>query len=343
VNKKIKLGLNGLGRIGRTLFRKIIEENLFDIVQINDINPDINNIAYLLKYDSVHGKLPFDIQVNGNLLIINGNTIKFTHEPNIENVKWDDIEADIVIECSGFKPNIKNAMKCIFGSVKKVIFSDSPNSMDITLVHGVNVDQYSSSNHHIIAASICDIVGTAPVLSIMSDLCEIKSAFLQTLHPWLSYQNMMDGPLNQDVIQDPRGKAYGIGRATPGNLIPKNTSLGDALNKVIPELKGKTTTMSFRVPTEIVGSCSMILEMDKPLDSQEIIKYLISNSKSPIVECCDEPLISSDFKHHESSCIIDTRWIETNNQHVRIVTWYDNEWGYVNRLYDTINLIADKF
>jgi len=339
---KIKIGLNGLGRIGRSLFRKIIEDDNFDIVHINDINKDKHNIIYLLKYDSIHGKSPYEIELDDALLSINGKKISMSSHLNIDDVSWGNYGVDLVVECSGYKPNIKNARKCLRKSVKKVIFSDSPNEVDITLVHGVNIDQYSPSKHHIIAASICDVVGTAPLINIITRLSKIKTAFLFTLHPWLSYQNIMDGPLNQDVIEDPKGKAYAIGRATPGNLIAKNTSLGNALTKVIPELKGKITSMSYRVPTEIVGSCSMILELHDSYDKETIVDYLYSNSISPILDCSDEALVSSDFKHHESSCIIDTRWIETNKNHIRIVTWYDNEWGYVGRLNDTLKVVGSN-
>ena len=338
--KNIKVGINGFGRIGRTIFRQIQEIKGYEVVQINDLNPDIHNICYLLNYDSMHGMLARKAQVKTDHLVIEGFETKVSHKEMITDAKWEDRGVDILIESSGYKPNIPIIRDCLKGSVKKVLFSDSPEGMDITIANGTNEQNYDHAEHNIISSSICDVIGTAPVLSLIEKEFGIKTAFLQTLHPWLNYQNIMDGTLNADVIGDPQGKAYGIGRASPSNLIPKNTTLGKALLKVLPSLEGKISSMSFRVPTEIVGSCSMVLDLDKKTDTESIKNFLKESENIPIIKINEDPIVSIDAKHHESSCIIDLRWAEVLDNKLRLVTWYDNEWGYVNRLIDNLRRIS---
>tara|TARA_E500000081_G_scaffold138985_1_gene154832 strand:- start:306 stop:1340 length:1035 start_codon:yes stop_codon:yes gene_type:complete len=341
IDKKIvKVGINGFGRIGRTIFRQIRELEGFEVVQINDLNSDIHNICYLLNYDSVHGTLSNKAEVKKDSILVDGTSTKVSSSILITDAGWDKQGVDILIESSGYKPNIPIIRKCLTGTVKKVLFSDSPEGMDITISNGANEYDYDHSNHHIVSSSICDVIGTAPVLRLIEDEYGIESAFLQTLHPWLNYQNIMDGSLNTDVIQDPQGKAYGIGRASASNLIPKNTSLGKALLKVLPSLEGKISSMSYRVPTEIIGSCSMVLDLNKKTNTENVKKFLKKSENIPILAISDDPIVSIDVKHHESSCVLDLRWVEVLNNKLRLVTWYDNEWGYVNRLIENLKRIS---
>ena len=340
MNKRIKVGLNGFGRIGRTIFRQLFSSNKFEIVHVNDIHPDIHNLCYLLNFDTMHGRFENDASVDSDFIVIGEKRVKVTHSPMITEAGWSESGVELLIESSGYKPNIPVIRDCLDETVKKVLFSDSPENMDITIANGVNEGEYSKDHHHIISSSICDVVGTAPILKIINDKFGIKNAFLQTLHPWLNYQNIMDGTLNQDVIKDPSGKAYGIGRASPNNLIPKNTTLGSALLKVIPDLKGKLSTMSYRVPTDVVGSCSMVIDLENKVTKDGVISYIQSAEKKPIIELSDDPIVSSDIKHHKSSCIVDMRWIDLLDNKLRIITWYDNEWGYVNRLCDNLERIS---
>jgi len=339
-NKEIKIGINGFGRIGRTIFRQLAEIDRYKIVQVNDLNPDIENLCYLLNYDSMHGPLSPKATVEGKFLRLGKDKIKVSNIDLITDVSWDDEGVEILIESSGYKPNIPIIRECLNGSVKKVLFSDSPDGMDITIANGANEELYNHETDHIISSSICDVIGTAPVLKLIDNEFGIKTAFLQTLHPWLNYQNIMDGSLNNDVIEDPEGKAYGIGRASPANIIPKNTSLGNALLRVLPSLEGKISSMSYRVPTEIVGSCSMILDLNKETNTTKVKKYLKSSENVPLIEISEDPIVSIDAKHHRSSCLIDLRWTEVLDNKLRMVTWYDNEWGYVNRLIDNLNRIS---
>ena len=277
-----KVGINGFGRIGRTIFRQLMEEDEFQVVQINDLNSDVHNSCYLLNYDSLHGPLEEKASVVEGGIVAGQDRVIFTSTPSIVEAGWADRGVEVLIESSGYKPNIPRIRECLGGSVKKIQFSDSPDNMDITIANGVNETDYDSEKHSIISSSICDVVGTAPLLHLIETRFGIKSAFLQTLHPWLNYQNIMDGTLNTDVIEDPQGKAYGIGRASPSSLIPKNTSLGKAVLKVLPSMEGKISSMSFRVPTEVVGSCTMILELKEDADTDLVKEYLISSQLEKI-------------------------------------------------------------
>ena len=337
---KIKIGINGFGRIGRTVFRQLHDSDRFEVVQINDLNPDILNLSYLLNFDSLHGRFSPKSTVESNSLVIGNKKIKVTNSPLITEAGWSNSDVDILIESSGYKPNIPIIRDCLKGTVKKVLFSDSPEGMDITIANGVNENDYIHESDHVISSSICDVIGTAPILKLIDEEYGIETGFLQTLHPWLNYQNIMDGSLNQDVIGDPEGKAYGIGRASPSNLIPKNTTLGKAVIKVMPSLEGKLSTMSYRVPTEIVGSCSMVIELGKETDTEQVKSFLRGCENKPVIEMNEDPIVSVDMRHHDSSCVVDLRWTEVLNNKLRLVTWYDNEWGYVNRLIDNLTRIV---
>ena len=343
--KRIKVGINGFGRIGRTIFRQNIISKHFDVVAINDLNNNIENLAYQLKYDSTHGPL-FSHKITTDKKTINfdENSIKVFHEKHIDAVPWDELDVDIVIGCTGILDNVNRAPKCLRGSVKKVVFSDSPKDVDYTIVMGINEKNYNPSEHNIIAASICDVVGIAPLIKILDSKYTIKSGFLLTLHPWLVYQNILDGNPNKDVIEDPKGSPHAIGRGSAMSLIPKNTSLVGALERVFPKIDNKFKAMSYRVPTDIVGSLNAVISFDNPIIKKDIINYLISNHNPPYFEYSEEPMVSIDYKHHYSSCILDGKWIEIiNSNTVRFVTWYDNEWGYTARFVEAIQYISSFF
>jgi glyceraldehyde 3-phosphate dehydrogenase len=342
--KKIKVGINGFGRIGRTIFRQNVIQNNFDVVLINDINSNVENIAYQLKYDSTHGPLwGNNIFEKNNKIYFDHNEICVTHEELIDNVPWENFDVDIVIGCTGIIENVNRAKNCLKGSVQKVIFTDSPKNVDITLVMGVNHHNYDSDNHNVIAGSICDVVGVAPLIKLLNAEFKIDSGFLLTLHPWLVYQNILDGNPHPDVIADPNGAPHAIGRGSAISLIPKNTSLVGALERALPEVEDKFKAMSYRVPTDIVGSLHAVIVFRKGVSKEELKNHLSESKNIPYFDYTDEPLISVDYKHHKSSCVVDGKWIEIINENTaRFVTWYDNEWGYSARFVEAIDFISKK-
>lgn len=344
-NRKIRVGVNGFGRIGRTIFRQNININIFDVVAINELNSNVENLAYQLKYDSTHGVLVDDkIETNNNHIIFNDSKFKVFNEKNIEDVPWSEYGVDIIIGCTGILRNVENAHKCIKGSVKKVIFSDSPSQVDFTLVMGINEESYDPQKHNILAGSICDVVGSAPLLKILQQNFSINSGFMLTLHPWLVYQNILDGNPNQSVIADPNGTPHAIGRGSALSLIPKNTSLVGALERAIPSIKDKFKAMSYRVPTVVVGTLYATITFDEQISKSELTEVFLNDQFPPYLEYSEEPLVSIDYKHHKSSCIIDGKWIEViNSNTVRFVTWYDNEWGYTARFVDAVKFVSDHF
>lgn len=344
MERKIRIGINGFGRIGRAVFRINKLKDLFEVVVINDINDNVENLCYLMKYDSIHGILDDEIKAIKNEIIFNGSKIKVFFESKVENVPWNDLGVDIVVESTGNLVNVANARRCLGSSVKKVVFSDSPaEHIDFTFVFGVNEDEYNPKKHNIIACSICDVVGLAPALKKLDEEYGIESGYVLTLHPWLSYQNIMDGRPKSMAFRDKSWTHYAIGRGSIGALIPKDTSLVVSLERVMPFLKGRLKGMSFRVPTEIVASAYASLLLKKETQVHEVKNFLRSCSNEPIMGYTEEPMISVDYKHHSCSCIVDGKWIEVlNNRLLRMSTWYDNEWGYSSRIVDLIEYIASK-
>ena len=324
----MKVAINGFGRIGKLVFRAFLEKQIkhVDIVAINDINDDVENLAYQLKYDSTHGPLnDHEIKVVRNGILFDGKKIDVFTKNFIYDVPWNDLDIDIVIGCSGSLENVRDAKNCLGDSVKKVIFSDSPKDVDFTFVMGVNQERYLPLKHNIIAGSICDVVGVAPLINHIESAYGIKSGFLLTLHPWLVYQNVLDGRPNPLVINDPNETCHAIGRGSAMSLIPKNT-------------------MSYRVPTEVVASLHAIFNVKKRITKKNVIEYFKNINDEPYFSYTEEPMVSVDYKHHPSSCIVDGKWIEVINPDIlRIVTWYDNEWGYTSRLAEIIKYVSNYF
>ena len=234
----IKIGINGFGRIGRALFRINLAHQEFQIVAINDIDPDIHNIAYLLKYDTTYGKLQHDkIDVKGDCLIENGNKIKVFCKEKIQDVPWSNFDVDIVIDSSGIFQNVIDANKLLEQGVKKVIITHSPkNGIDFTYMNGVNEHLYNKNEHHIISSSICDANAVAPFFKLINDEYGIEMGDVTTLHPWLSYQNLLDGNMKSVSSPGHYWKDYALGRSSSGSLIPKDTSLVPAMQQVLPKI-----------------------------------------------------------------------------------------------------------
>jgi glyceraldehyde 3-phosphate dehydrogenase len=345
---KLKVGINGFGRIGRAILRINALKNNFKIVAINDINPDTENLAYLLNYDSQYGRFSGEIGVNNDSeMIVNGNLIKVFHEAIISNVPWDDMDVDVVIDASGIQNNVIESRNCLRGSVKNVIITHTPpvSDIDFSFVFGVNDDGFDYKRHKIISSSICDVIAFTPVAKNIEMHFGIKHVFITTLHPWLQYQNLLDGPSASVRYPGATYHAYVLGRASTNSLIPKPTTVGSASLYVLPFLKDKISCYSFRVPIGHVSSADLTFELGKKV-TKEVINDLfkeLANKNNKVFGYNEEPLVSMDFAQTEQSVIVDGRWTNVlNDRYLKLVIWYDNEWGYSSKVVDTVEFIGDK-
>jgi glyceraldehyde 3-phosphate dehydrogenase len=333
----IKVGINGFGRIGRAIFRINSKYNLFDITEINDINPDINNIAYTLQYDSSYGKFNKEIKVKSDGLKVDNKTIKVHNQKDISNVDWD---VDILIDSSGIPANASKARKL---KAEHVLITHTPDKkfIDSTYVFGADS---SPPIGKVISTSICDTVAFAPVAKALDNTYGIEHVFITTLHPWLSYQNLLDGSAPNLSYGDDIS-SFVLGRASPQSLIAKPTTVGDATLYVMPELKDKISCYSFRVPTAHVTASDLTFEL-KTRTTKDMINDLFYNLSlhfPGVYGYNTEPLVSVDFLGNEQSVVVDGRWTSVlNEQYLKLVIWYDNEWGYSKKVVDLVRLIESN-
>ncbi len=330
----MKIAIVGCGRIGRALFRLAARHPDFEVVAINDINPDPKNLAYLLGYDSEYGRLDEPIDVVDGGLLFRDAKIRVFCEQNIEQVPWGELEVDLVFDASGVHRNVLAAPQVIAQGVKKVVITHSPLEVDRTLVLGANEDDYNPLTDQVISSSICDAVAVSPVLNLIDQQIGIESGFLTTLHPWLSYQNLLDGPAYSWATPGRVHDDYALGRASTRGLIPKPTSAVQAALKVLPRLENALQCMSFRIPTPIVGAANLYLQLRKDTDLQTV-KRLFRTSEAqqkwPTLRVMNDPLISVDYLGMENSAIVDERWTSlAGKRHLYVVLWYDNEIGYAS-------------
>ena len=342
----LKVGINGFGRIGRAICRIVLKHNNFDIVAINDINPDNNNIAYLLKYDSTYGRLDNAINSNEEYLNVDGKKIKIFHEVDIDKVPWQDAGVDIVIDSSGVHKNLLNAKKLKGKGIKYCVVTNSPKEeeVDRAIIMGVNEGSLDKENDFLISSSICDAIAFAPVANVLDREFGIKHGFLTTLHSWLGYQNLLDGPSISYATPGKIHDYYALGRASVNSLIPKTTSAISASCKVLKQLSGKFLCMSYRVPTTIVSSSNMSVQLNKETNADTIKQLFIDEANKQDLKIfynTDEGLVSADFIGSDYSSIIDHRWTMMNDDnYLNMVLWYDNEWGYSSRVIDLVDYLG---
>ena len=349
---KTKVGINGVGRIGRAVFRHILERADLEVVAINDLGNNPGNLCYMLKYDSIHGTLTQRIELKERAgsekdwtlseVMLENRPIAVFSEDKIENVPWSDLGVRIIIDATGSRRNLLHARTVLdAGCVERVIVTNSPDKdVDFTFVFDVNDTLYDAGSHRVIAASICDAIGIAPAVRRIATEYGVASGFVTTLHPWLGYQNLLDGkPSSAEFKERPdiyEASTYDVmGRASVGALIPKSTSAVSAVERIVPSVKGKLSGMSFRVPTDVVGCAIVTLQLERSAGTDQVRKLLRASVREPYFSYTEEPLVSVDYRHSESSCVIDGKWVEViaGNQ-LRFVSWYDNEWGYSARVAD---------
>jgi glyceraldehyde 3-phosphate dehydrogenase len=347
----IRVGINGFGRIGRAIYRANLEKRAFDLVAINDVNPDIHNIAYTVNYDSLYDRLrePLLVEPDASRLYNSGDSIAVYHEPRVADVPWETLDVDIVIDASGVLANVLNSRRVITrGGVRKVMITHSPsNGIDFTMVLGANEHLLDPDRHHVIATSICDATAIAPVLKLVKDQFGLKSGYVTTLHPWLNYQNLMDGPAASYSVPGEIYHHYALGRSSVANLIPKPTTAIQAACRVLDGVtEAMIGTFSYRTPTAIVGSADLTLIPDRPVERREVCDAFAAYEAAQqwqILHNNNEPLVSLDFKRSEYSAIVDTRWTDVvGNELIKLVLWYDNEWGYASRVVDQVGFVAEQ-
>jgi glyceraldehyde 3-phosphate dehydrogenase len=341
----VKLGINGLGRIGRSILRGNLEKKVFDIVIINDINNDINNIAYLINYDSIYGSLNEKFSVNDGYIENKSTSIKYHSESRIDLVPWKDYDVDILIDSSGILENIALANTTLqMNNLKNIIITNSPEEVDFTFIYGVN-DEYLNPNvHKIISSSICDASAIGPVLKILDDNFGIDYGYITTLHPWLNYQNLLDGNAASWSMPGSTHENYALGRMSVGNMIPKPTTLLPALSKSMSNIDfSKFSAYSFRTSHHIVTASEIIVSLKTMSSKDDIVRLfgdISINGKELLIYNNFEPLVSLDFLKSEYSVNIDQRWTDLiNNNLLRLVVFYDNEWSYAQKVIKLVERI----
>ena len=345
----IRVAINGLGRIGRSIFRQIIDNNEFELVAVNEVNPDANNIAYTINYDTLYGRMDEQVSLINDELSYGKKTIPLFHENDISLVPWAELGADYIIDASGVIENANEAKSLLHKNPKLRHFfvTFSPGCEDITLVLGANEDKLKEKDK-LISTSICDATAIAPVLKALGEKYTIKNGHITTLHPWLNYQNLMDGPSSSWSIPGEIYHHYALGRSSIGNMIPKPTTAVDVSLKSLPEnLNGKLGSFSYRTPTAIVASADITLTLDNKVSKNDISATLRNYSKRygfNLFKVTDEPLVSLDYVKTDYSAIVDDRWTQViDNNLVKIVLWYDNEYGYSSRVIDQVKYVHSKF
>lgn len=346
--RKIRVGINGFGRIGRAIFRINHQKSLFDIVAVNDINPDIKNMVYLLQYDTTYGRFSENVEHNDNKIFVGSDSIHVYHEGKILNVPWEKHDIDIVIDSSGIKSNL-SPMLNDKSSIKNYVITNAPSGFDQikTIIFGVNEQQCDPNKNKVFSASICDTIALTPIINVIQSTHNIETGFLVTLHPWLSYQNLLDGPSASWSQPGDVFSHYALGRASTENLIPKSTSAIIAADHVFPGFSEKIQSFSYRTPTKIVSSAVLILLLDKNINKsqmQTMFQEYEEAQEYKVLHNSIEPLTSLDYCGEEYSAIIDQRWTKVeNSRHIKLVYWYDNEWGYSSRVTDLVKKISESY
>ena len=329
----IKVGINGFGRIGRNVFRVITEREDVDVVAINDL-ADARTLSLLLKYDSVHGKFDGNIEVKEDAMVVKGKEIKLTKEKDPARLPWKELGVDIAIESTGIFTTKADCAKHLEAGAKKVILSaPSKDQLDATIVMGINENDIRPE-HKIVSNASCTTNCLAPLVKVINDNFQIEKGLITTIHAYTNDQNVAD-MMHKDLRR---------ARAAAINIIPTTTGAAKAIGEVIPELRGKLDGMAMRVPVANGSVTDLVVSVKKATSAEEVnsvLKAAADNKLNGILEYCDDPIVSSDIIGNEHSCILDA--ISTcviGGNLVKVIGWYDNEWGYSNRMVDLAELIA---
>jgi glyceraldehyde 3-phosphate dehydrogenase len=331
----VKVGINGFGRIGRNVLRASLKDPNLEFVAVNDLT-DPKTLAHLLKYDSVLGNLPNQVSAGADSITVDGKTIKVFAEKDPAKLPWESVGAQVVIESTGRFTNAEDAKKHLRGTVKKVIISAPAKNEDVTLVLGVNHDKYDAAKHHIISNASCTTNCLAPIVKVIHDAFNIVSGTMTTIHSYTNDQVILDFP-HKDLRR---------ARAAALSMIPTSTGAAKALKLVIPEMAGKLDGFAIRVPTPNVSVVDLVAYVEKKASKEEVNAALKKASESGPLKGYlgyeENELVSSDFKGDPRSSIVDAPSTLVVGNLVKVVSWYDNEWGYSSRVRDLINFIGNK-
>ncbi len=330
----VKVAINGFGRIGRNVFRALIENPRSDveIIAVNTI-PSISESAYLLEFDSVHGRLPVPVTTDGNMMYVGSNKVRFLSERNPEALDWGALGVDIVMECTGIFTDANKAAAHLRGGAKKVLVSAPSKGADLTVVYGVN-HLLISPEHKIISNASCTTNCLAPIAHVLHNTCGIKQGFMTTIHSYTGDQRILDTE-HKDLYRS---------RAAALNMIPTTTGAAKAVGLVLPDLNGKLDGVAIRVPTPNVSAVDFVFEPIKQISADEInqfIKIAADGELKNVLDFTERKLVSTDFNHHPASSIahIDQTRVMPDGM-TRIFSWYDNEWGFSNRMLDTVSCMG---
>lgn len=331
----VRIGINGFGRIGRNFFRASYGDPDIEIVAINDLT-DAKTLAHLLKYDSVFGILNAEVAAKDDSLVVDGKGVRIIAERDPLKLPWGDLGIDIVVESTGVFTKREDAEKHLKAGAKKVIISAPAKGPDITVVMGVNENKYNAKRHHILSNASCTTNCLAPIVKVLLNSFGIKRGLMTTVHSYTNDQRLLDLP-HKDLRR---------ARAAAVSLIPTSTGAARAISLVLPELEGKLDGMAVRVPTPNVSMIDLVVEVEKDVDEAKVnaaLKKAAAGKLKGIMEYTDDPLVSIDFKGNPHSAIVDgsiTRVID--KRMVKVIAWYDNEWGYSTRIRDLILYMACK-
>jgi len=329
----IKLGINGFGRIGRLVARAAFDRPDVEIVAVNDLT-DPATMAHLLTYDSVHGKLDKEVTVQDNVITVDGKSVAVTSVKDPANIPWNDFGVDIVAECTGLFRDHENASKHLASGARKVIISAPAQEPDVTIVMGVNSNQYDPRNHHIISNASCTTNCLAPVAKVLLENFGLKSGLMTTIHSYTGDQCLLDFP-HKDLRR---------ARAAALSMIPTTTGAARAVALVLPELAGKLNGLAIRVPTPNVSLVDLVVTVEKTgvtvTDVNDALKEASEKSLAGILDYCDLPLVSSDFNGSTFSSIVDAPTTYVVENMVKVLSWYDNETGYSHRMVDLAAMIG---
>jgi glyceraldehyde 3-phosphate dehydrogenase len=330
-----KIGINGFGRIGRNVFRAAMRNKDLEFVAVNDLT-DAKTLAHLLKYDSVHGIFEGTVEVKGSTIVVNGREIKVLAERDPAKLPWKEMGVDIVVESTGLFTDAAKAKAHLEAGAQKVIISAPAKGEDITIVMGVNQDKYDSAQHNIISNASCTTNCLAPVVKVLHDKFTIQRGLMTTVHSYTNDQNILDLP-HKDLR---RARAAGV------SIIPTTTGAAKAVTLVLPELKGKLNGFAMRVPTPNVSVVDFVADLGREVTAEEInasLKEAAEGYLNGVMAYSDEPLVSKDYNGNPNSSIVDgLSTIVVDGNMIKVVSWYDNEWGYSCRVVDLASYIADQ-
>jgi len=333
----IKVGINGFGRIGRQSFKAMLDyyPDELDVVAVNDIG-DLSTMAHLLKYDSNYGRFPGTVEVKGDTLVVNGRETRFLCQRDPADIPWGDLGVDIALECVGIFRRREQAAKHLTAGAKKVIISAPATGPDVTLVLGVNEEEYDPQNHNILSNASCTTNCVAPVMKVLSDKFGVEKALMTTTHAYTTDQRVLDLP-HRDLRR---------ARAAALNIIPTTTGAAIASALVVPELEGRFHGIAMRVPTPTVSIIDVVALLGKDVTQEELIaafREAAEGKMKGFLEVCEEPLVSTDFKGDPHSAIVDAlSTMVMGGNLVKVISWYDNEWGYACRMADLTHYIAQR-